>query len=63
MKCPHCGNKLDPIEPGVIRCHKCGNPVDVEPSDIKPEADRQLAKQIEDRKAMTEASRYYHKPG
>jgi hypothetical protein len=29
-KCPHCGANLDPIEPGVIHCHKCGFPVDIE---------------------------------
>ncbi len=34
MKCPHCGQKLDPNEPGTIRCPKCKYQVDVEPSDI-----------------------------
>lgn len=42
MKCPHCNHKLDPIEPGTIRCHKCGNPVDVEPKDIKKECVEKL---------------------
>ncbi len=35
MKCPHCNHRLDPIEPGIIRCPKCGNPVDVYPEDVK----------------------------
>lgn len=50
MKCPHCGHGLDPIAPGVIRCPKCGNLVDVEPSDVKMDAEaiERVAEDCED---------------
>ncbi len=41
-RCPHCGAKLDPIEPGVIRCPKCNFPVDIEvESDIPAKTRRE----------------------